>query len=139
MSFKKIFMYFSLTLLLTGCASSYTYDSNNNDNINSNTTTEELNTNLSSNNKSNFFDYANIKDATANSYYGKLHVNGTLLSDKNNNPVQLKGISTHGISWFPQYINKDTFKSFRDDWNMNVIIQRIIMATVQVMIIKNNI
>ena len=121
MSFKKIFMYFSLTLLLTGCASSYTYDSNNNDNINSNTTTEELNTNLSSNNKSNFFDYANIKDATANSYYGKLHVNGTLLSDKNNNPVQLKGISTHGISWFPQYINKDTFKSFRDDWNMNVI------------------
>ena len=60
MSFKKIFMYFSLTLLLTGCASSYTYDSNNNDNINSNTTTEELNTNLSSNNKSNFFDLINI-------------------------------------------------------------------------------
>ena len=72
MSFKKIFIYFSLTLLLTGCASSYTYDSNNNDNndsINSNTTTEELNTTLNSNNKSKFFDYADIKDATANSYY----------------------------------------------------------------------
>ena len=27
--------------------------------------------------------------------------------------VQLKGVSTHGIAWFPQYINKSCFQSFR--------------------------
>lgn len=33
--------------------------------------------------------------------YGQLKVVGSQLSDKNGNPVQLKGISTHGLQWFP--------------------------------------
>lgn len=44
----------------------------------------------------------------------KLHVSGTKLVDDKGNIVQLKGISTHGISWFPQYINEKCFKYFHD-------------------------
>ena len=35
--------------------------------------------------------------------------------------VQLKGVSTHGIAWFPEYINKQAFKSLRDDWGANAV------------------
>lgn len=56
-----------------------------------------------------------------NEYYGKLHVEGTRLCDENNTPVQLKGLSSHGLGWFPDYINKQAFQDFRDDWNMNII------------------
>lgn len=34
-------------------------------------------------------------------YQGKLHVEGTHLTDEDGNIVQLRGISTHGIAWFP--------------------------------------
>lgn len=129
MSFKKVFAYFLIICLqLTGCSISYDYQANSNiknsdKNYDINTVSTDLSTNINSNTdkKSTLFNYVNIENATSNSYYGKLHVNGTFLSDKNNNPVQLKGISTHGIAWFPQYINKDTFKTFKEDWNMNVI------------------
>ena len=53
--------------------------------------------------------------------YGGLHVVGTDLVDAKGNKIQLKGPSTHGIQWFPQYINKEAFKTFRDDWGANVI------------------
>lgn len=36
-------------------------------------------------------------------------------------PVQLRGISTHGIAWFPAYINEDCFRQLRRDWNVNVV------------------
>ena len=53
--------------------------------------------------------------------HGKLAVSGTDLVDKNGNKYQLKGVSTHGIGWFPDYVNEDAFKTFRDDWDANVI------------------
>ena len=53
--------------------------------------------------------------------YGGLHVVGTDLVDAKGNKIQLKGPSTHGIQWFPQYVNKEAFKTFRDDWGANVI------------------
>ena len=40
---------------------------------------------------------------------GALKVTGTNLTDSNGNTVQLKGISTHGIAWFPDYINQECF------------------------------
>lgn len=52
---------------------------------------------------------------------GKLHVEGTQLVDQNNQPVQLKGLSTHGLAWFPGYVNDSLFHEFRYDWNANVI------------------
>ena len=52
---------------------------------------------------------------------GALHVDGTSLMDSNGNPIQLKGISTHGIAWFPQYVNNDCFRQLREDFNANVV------------------
>lgn len=53
--------------------------------------------------------------------HGKLSVKGTQLVDKNGKPYQLKGVSTHGLAWFPEYVNKDAFQTIRDDWGGNVI------------------
>ncbi len=52
---------------------------------------------------------------------GQLSVDGAHLVDEKGNQIQLKGISTHGIAWFPQYINNDAFKQFRNEWNVNAI------------------
>ncbi len=52
---------------------------------------------------------------------GALQVSGTQLVDETGNPVQLRGVSTHGLAWFPQYVNYDTFQTLRDDWGTNVI------------------
>lgn len=54
-------------------------------------------------------------------YRGKLSVAGTGLADKDGNAVQLRGISTHGIAWFPDYINYDSFRTLRDEFGANVI------------------
>jgi len=47
------------------------------------------------------------------SEHGALHVSGTSLCDKNGTPIQLKGVSTHGLSWFPEYVNAEAFSSLR--------------------------
>ena len=52
---------------------------------------------------------------------GALQVIGTQLCDKNGNPVQLRGISTHGLAWFPEYVNSELFEQFRNEWNANVM------------------
>lgn len=53
--------------------------------------------------------------------HGKLSVKGTNIIDKNGNIFSLKGVSTHGIAWFPQYISKETFLTLRDDWGANTV------------------
>lgn len=53
--------------------------------------------------------------------HGKLSVLGIDLVDENNQRFQLKGVSTHGIQWFPEYINYNAFQTLRDDWQANVI------------------
>ena len=53
--------------------------------------------------------------------HGALSVKGTDLVDQNGKLYQLKGVSTHGLAWFPQYVNKEAFQTFRDDWNANLI------------------
>ena len=52
---------------------------------------------------------------------GALHVEGTQLADSNGNPIQLKGLSSHGLAWFPEYINEECFRQFREEWDVNVI------------------
>ena len=52
---------------------------------------------------------------------GALQVINGRLSDADGNPVQLRGISTHGIAWYPDYINAENFRQFREEWNANVI------------------
>ncbi len=60
---------------------------------------------------------------------GALHVEGNKLTDSEGRAVQLKGISTHGIAWFSDYINADCFKQLREEWNVNVI--RLAMYTAE--------
>lgn len=60
---------------------------------------------------------------------GALHVEGTQLTDESGRPVQLRGISTHGLQWFPQYVNEDCFRELRQNWNANVI--RLAMYTAE--------
>lgn len=60
---------------------------------------------------------------------GALKVNGTQLTDENGAAVQLKGISTHGLAWFPAYVNEDCFRQFREEWNVNVM--RLAMYTAE--------
>ena len=61
--------------------------------------------------------------------HGRLQVVGTKLVDKNGNPYQLKGASTHGMVWFPQYVSYDTFKYMRDSFGVNVV--RLAMYTAE--------
>ncbi len=52
---------------------------------------------------------------------GALSVQGTQLVDAQGNPVQLKGISTHGLSWFPEYVNEACFRQLKEEWQADVI------------------
>lgn len=69
------------------------------------------------------------KASTPFGQHGALHVENGKLTDENGNTVQLYGMSTHGIAWFPQYINYDSFRTLRDDWNTNCI--RLAMYTAE--------
>jgi len=53
--------------------------------------------------------------------HGLLHVDGANLVDEKGEQYQLYGMSTHGIAWFPQFVNAETFQYLRDDWNTNCI------------------
>ena len=52
---------------------------------------------------------------------GSLHVANGKLCNEAGEPVQLRGVSTHGLAWFPEYVNRDAFLTLRDDWNANTI------------------
>lgn len=60
-------------------------------------------------------------DSTPVALHGRLKVENARLTDCHGEPFQLYGMSTHGIAWFPQYVNQDAFCTLRDDWNTNCI------------------
>lgn len=53
--------------------------------------------------------------------HGRLNVKETYIVDENEEPFQLRGISTHGLQWFPGFVNEGAFNTLRDDWKANVI------------------
>ena len=53
--------------------------------------------------------------------HGELSVKGTQLVDKNGEAYQLRGVSTHGLAWFPEYVNEDSFRTLRDEWGVNLV------------------
>lgn len=65
--------------------------------------------------------FSSGQDESFTALHGALSVNGTNLTDQNGEPIQLYGMSTHGIAWFPQYVDYDAFRTLRDDWNTNCI------------------
>ena len=70
---------------------------------------------------------SSISSATPLSAHGSLHVgraagySAPTILDVHNQPYQLIGASSHGLQWYPRYMNKDTFRTLRDDWGINTI------------------
>ena len=63
----------------------------------------------------------NVNDVYAATTSKKLHLKGTKIVNSKNQTVQLKGLSTHGLSWYPQYVNKKTFSKLKSDFKINTI------------------
>ena len=61
--------------------------------------------------------------------HGALSVKGTQLVDKTGKPFQLRGVSTHGLNWFTEYVNADAFASMKNDWKINCV--RLAMYTAE--------
>ena len=62
--------------------------------------------------------------------HGALYFNRSgKLVDCNNKIVQLRGYSTHGLSWYPQYVNRDFFEFMRDQWHVDIV--RLAMYTAE--------
>lgn len=68
-------------------------------------------------------------EAANSLYYGPLQVIGSSLCDSEGNPVQLRGVSTHGLAWFPDYVNEALFRELHEQWNANVV--RLAMYTAE--------
>lgn len=99
-------------------------DSNNIDSNNDSNNQNNNNNEQNNNGSVTLVDAKNIPDNTKGSpvsIHGKLKVSGTSIVDKNNEPFIIQGVSTHGIAWFPKYVNYDTFKYLRDECNVNTI------------------
>ena len=61
--------------------------------------------------------------------HGALQVKGNQIVDANGDNFQICGVSTHGLGWFPQYVNQDSFISLRDDFGANTV--RLAMYTAE--------
>lgn len=53
--------------------------------------------------------------------YGELCVKGAHLCDSEGNTVQLRGISTHNISIYPEYINEEAFEQFAKEYKVSIM------------------
>lgn len=59
----------------------------------------------------------------------RLRVEGRHLVDEDGNTVQLRGISTHGLAWYPEYVNEDCFTQLHEEFGVNAI--RLAMYTAE--------
>ena len=74
-------------------------------------------------------DTASEKDTGSGSSQGALSVKGTKLVDSSGSQVQLRGVSTHGLAWYPDYVNEACFRQLKEEWGINVI--RLAMYTAE--------
>lgn len=52
---------------------------------------------------------------------GQLEVCGTKLCNEHGNPVQLRGMSTHGTQWYPQCLTDGSLDALAEDWRADVL------------------
>ncbi len=52
---------------------------------------------------------------------GALHVEGTQLTDGSGRPVILRGLSLHGLTWYPQFVSDSIFSQISQEWNCNLV------------------
>ena len=98
----------SIVLLLTGCGQAQTAE------------------NIETENETMMTENTAVTEMTADENspfvkHGKLSVDGASLVDKNGEKFRLYGMSTHGLAWFPQYVNHDAFETLLNDWNTNCV------------------
>lgn len=69
------------------------------------------------------FQCATERDGKITPYgvHGKLHVEASKLMDEHLNVCQLKGISTHNISLYPEYVNESCFTQLTDKFGMSTL------------------
>ena len=65
-------------------------------------------------------DEETIKDGRP-SRDGFLSVEGTNLVNENGEKVILRGVSTHGLTWYPQFVNETLFKDISENWNCDLV------------------
>jgi endoglucanase len=53
--------------------------------------------------------------------HGKLVVRGTKLCDSKGDPIQLRGMSTHGLQWYRQCLNDGSLDALAQDWRADVL------------------
>ncbi|WP_255308326.1 glycoside hydrolase family 5 protein [Streptomyces marincola] len=53
--------------------------------------------------------------------HGALHVCGTTLCGEDGQPVQLRGMSTHGTQWYAQCVTDASLDVLADDWGADVL------------------
>lgn len=101
------------------------------------TSKEELNDNNTSNKKEQIIEENKniIEKNNLVSYNGNLKISGTSLVNQYDEKIQLKGISSHGLQWYGEFINENNIKVFRDEWHSNVF--RIAMYTAENGYIQN--
>ena len=66
-------------------------------------------------------------DKNSVTYNGWLHTDGAQLKNEKNELIQLRGVSSHGIEWFPECVNYKEMETLKKDWNINVF--RVAMYT----------
>ncbi|MFC5168999.1 cellulase family glycosylhydrolase [Streptomyces mutomycini] len=60
-------------------------------------------------------------DGTPVDVNGRLHVCGVNLCNQYDRPVQLRGMSTHGIQWFSQCYNAASLDALAKDWKSDLL------------------
>ncbi|MFE9835256.1 cellulase family glycosylhydrolase [Streptomyces sp. NPDC005551] len=60
-------------------------------------------------------------DGTPVDVNGQLHVCGVNLCNQYNRPIQLRGMSTHGIQWFSKCYNNASLDALAKDWKSDLL------------------
>ena len=53
-------------------------------------------------------------------YNGKLSVQGTHMVNECGNPIQLRGMSSHGLAWFPKCYTEESLTALVNDWHIDI-------------------
>lgn len=94
------------------------------DNSTSQSTSQSSSTSGESNDSSTIgapAEFVEAPEGTPVAEHGQLSVNVNQLVDESGEPYQLRGMSTHGITWYPDYVCEESFTELRDVWKVNCI------------------
>jgi endoglucanase len=61
-----------------------------------------------------------VNNTGFSAYHGKLTLKGPQLVNQYGQPVQLMGMSTHGLHWFPNCYNKESIQFLVTSWGINL-------------------